>query len=256
MAMAEVVPLNTIGTVGGKVSENRNAKQPADRHPDHRDDHDLDHRSRRHSRVGGADRLEHTDLGDFLQNLDLEETADDQDADKQGETALGVERALLGGIARQGLDGFVHGGRLDVVHLGHDPLADFIHLCRIIQLDQEHVGDRVRAVHFGFRFRADAVPGVEGHKNGWLQGILLPAGDAHHAQLIKFILGALGYAQGKRITHIKLAAHGRVAVDDDFLGRIRAELLALNHRRLAGTARLNPQQGHFQRIGDQRVGSG
>ena len=50
----------------------------------------------RHDRVGSADGFENADLGDFLQDLDLEETADDQDADEEGETALGIQRALLG----------------------------------------------------------------------------------------------------------------------------------------------------------------
>jgi ArsR family metal-binding transcriptional regulator len=45
-------------------------------------------------------------LGDFLQHLDLEEAADDQDADQHGEAALGVEGALLDGVAG---DGFVGG---------------------------------------------------------------------------------------------------------------------------------------------------
>ncbi len=49
--------------------------------------------------VRRADGFHYADQRDFLKHLDLEETANHQDTDQQGKTALGVECALLGLIA-------------------------------------------------------------------------------------------------------------------------------------------------------------
>ena len=126
-------------------------------------------------------------------------------------------------------------------------LADLLHLGRIVQFDQDHIRHRVRTVHFGFRFRADAVPGKERHEDGWLQGILLPSGNTDHAQGEKFIPGALRHAKVS-VSPTQATAQRGVAVDDHFLRQIGAELVALYHVRLAGVAGFNTQQGHLERL--------
>ncbi len=56
--------------------------------------------------------------------------------------ALGLERALLRRIARQGLDGLSLGGGFDIVDLGCNPLPDGLDLARVIQLGQDDVAHR------------------------------------------------------------------------------------------------------------------
>ena len=102
--MAEVVPLKTIGIVGGNVNENRKVSNPPTATTDQRDQKDLDDKRRGDHRIGCTDRFENADLGYFLQNLDLEESTNDQQTDEERESALGIECALLRRVTRQGLN--------------------------------------------------------------------------------------------------------------------------------------------------------
>ena len=58
-----------------------------------------------------ADRFQHANLGHLLKDLNLEESADHQDADEQCKSTLGLHSSLLGGISGNIID-----GRRDIRH--------------------------------------------------------------------------------------------------------------------------------------------
>ena len=244
---------------GGAVENNRHgwrkgereqeSEQPADGYPDGGNDHDLDDGSRGHHRVGGADGFQHADLGDLLQDLDLEESADDQHANEQRKAALGVEGALLGGIARQGLDGSTECGGFNFINLGGESLADFIDLGRIIQFDQDHIRLPslvllISASDFG-RMRSQVIKGtkMEGCREYCCPSVMPTTRSSKNSSS-----RALRDAHGERVAQRELAAQDGVAVDDHFFGQVGAELAALHHRRFTGVAGFHAQQGYFERF--------